>query len=191
MHVCEHHSVVELKRLAKREKRAAMVRRLQVVILARQEQTAPQIVEATGISRRTVQEWVQPYNVGGLTGLKDRRRGGNRRHLSADQEERVRQYLDHVAADPHDGVRRGEDLRRWLEEKFGVLYSLTGVYDLLHRLGYSCLMPRPRHSKSDPQAQAAFKKTPWRRSKRSPGNTVASASKSGSRTKPASANKGP
>lgn len=191
MHVCEHHSVLELKRLAKRERRAAMVRRLQVVILARQEQTTPQIVEATGVSRRTVQEWVQRYNADGLAGLKDRRRGGNRRHLSTDQEEQVRQYLDRVADDPHDGVRRGADLRRWLEEKFGVLYSLTGVYDLLHRLGYSCLMPRPRHSKADPQAQAAFKKTHWRRSKRSLANTVANASKSGSRTKPASANKGP
>jgi len=191
MRVREHDSVAELKRLAKREKRAAMVRRLQVVILARQGQTAPQVVEATGVSRRTVQEWVQRYNAGGLEGLADRRRGGNRRHLSADQERQVCQYLDHVSADPHDGVRHGKDLRRWLERQFGVLYSLTGVYDLLHRLGYSCLMPRPRHAKADPQAQAAFKKTLWHRSSKSPVSTRTNASKSGSRTKPASANRGP
>jgi transposase len=66
MHVYERHSVVELMRPGKREKRAAMVRRLQVVILARQGRTAPRIVEATGASRCTVQEWVQRYKAGSL-----------------------------------------------------------------------------------------------------------------------------
>ena len=144
MHVSNHHSQTELKCLAKQQKRAAMVWRLQVVILAKQGHTAPQIVEATGVSRRTIQEWVQRYNADGLDGLKDRRRGGNHRHLSSEQERQVCQYLDRTAADPRDGVRRGEDLRRWLQQQFGVLYSLAGVYELLHRLGYSCLMPRPR-----------------------------------------------
>lgn len=189
MHVSEHHSETELKRLARREPRGRMVRRLQVVILAKQGQTAPQIVAATGVSRRTVQEWVRRYNADGLEGLKDQRRGGNRRHLSVVQEAQVRQYLDRSAADPHQGLRRGEDLRRWLEQRFGVLYSLAGVYELLHRLGYSCLMPRPRHAQADPQAQAAFKKTSWRRSLDWPGNIPSNASKSGSRTKPALGNR--
>ena len=189
MHVKKHRSVAELKRLAKRERRAGMVRRLQVLILAQQGQTAPRIVAATGVSRRTIQEWVQRYNRDGLAGLKDRRRGGHHRRLTDTQEQQIQQYLDRTAADPRDGVRRGADLRRWIEQRFGVLYSLTGVYDLLHRLGYSCLMPRPRHARADPAAQAAFKKTPWRRSKRSPKHTPANASKSGSRTKPASGNR--
>jgi len=38
-------------------------------------------------------------------------------------------------------------------------YRLSGVYALLHRLGYRCLMPRPRHPKADSQAQEAFKKS--------------------------------
>jgi len=41
-----------------------------------------------------------------------------------------------------------------------VRYALSGLYGLLHRLGYSWLVPRPRHPKADPAAQAAFKKTP-------------------------------
>ncbi|MFC1781069.1 transposase [Planctomycetota bacterium] len=40
--------------------------------------------------------------------------------------------------------------QRLLEREFGVVYSLWGVYDLLHRLGYSCLCPRPQHEKADP-----------------------------------------
>ena len=32
----------------------------------------------------------------------------------------------------------------------GSSIALPGVYDLLHRLGFSCLAPRPRHRKNDP-----------------------------------------
>ena len=38
-----------------------------------------------------------------------------------------------------------------LANEFGVRYTLDGVYDLLHRLRLSCLVPRPRHRKNDPQ----------------------------------------
>jgi hypothetical protein len=34
---------------------------------------------------------------------------------------------------------------------------LQAVYDLLHRLGYSSLMPRPQHEDSNPEVQAFFK----------------------------------
>ncbi|UCE48281.1 MAG: winged helix-turn-helix domain-containing protein, partial [Phycisphaerales bacterium] len=57
------------------------------------------------------------------------------------------------------------------EKEFGVLYTLDGVYKLLHRLGYSCLKPRPRHEKADPAVQQAFKKTSQTGSKPSPKST--------------------
>ena len=37
------------------------------------------------------------------------------------------------------------------------MMSLQAVYDLLHRLGYSSLMPRPQHEDSNPEVQAFFK----------------------------------
>jgi transposase len=52
---------------------------------------------------------------------------------------------------------RGKDVVRILDAEFGVTYSLDGVYDLLERLNYSCLAPRPRHEKNDPIAQRQFK----------------------------------
>jgi len=60
-----------------------------------------------------------------------------------------------------DGVSvlNGPAIKRLLEREFSVVYSLWGVYDLLHRLGYSCLCPRPQHEKADPKAQEEFKKT--------------------------------
>jgi len=131
--------------------------RLQMVILAMEGQTAPQIAQAVGSSRRTVQDWVYSYNAWGLEGLQDGR-GGNRRHLTNAQEQQICEYLNRTAADPHQGVRRGEDLRQWIQQQFGVLYTLTGIYDMLRRLGYSWLMPRPRHAQANLAAQEQFKK---------------------------------
>jgi transposase len=184
-----HHSVEDLRKLRRRAG-GGLRDRLQMVILAMEGLTAPQIATATGSSRRTVQSWVYRYNASGLEGLDDQR-GGNHRLLRPDQEEQICAYINRAAADPCQGIRRGEDVRQWIEQQFGVLYTLTGVYELLHRLGYSCLMPRPRHAKADPKAQAEFKKkhpNGWRRSLE-PIRT--SGSRSGSRMKPDSASKEP
>lgn len=189
MHVAEHHSPEELQRLVRQQTDARLLLRLQMVWLAKQGQTAPQIAELLSVSRRRVQGWVCRYNTQGLDGLADRRRGGNQRRLTDAQEQQIQDYLDQQAQDPHAGVRRAEDLRQWIQQQFGKLYSLTGLYDLLHRLGYSCLMPRPRHHKADPAAQDAFKKTPWNRFRRSPKSIRASGSRSGSRTRLVSASK--
>jgi len=48
---------------------------------------------------------------------------------------------------------RGRDCQRILAEEFGVRYSLNGVYELLHRLNLSVLVPRPQHRKSEPETQ--------------------------------------
>jgi transposase len=181
MHVICHQGLDELKALRRKAHRG-MRDRLQMVILAMEGHTAPQVAVATGASRRTIQSWVHRYNRSGLDGLVDHR-GGNHRHLEPEQEQQICQYLDQAAGDPQDGIRRGEDLRQWIHRQFGVLYTLTGVYELLHRLGYSCLMPRPRHAQADPQAQAEFKKKRPHMWRRSPDNIRANGSKSGSKTK--------
>jgi transposase len=160
MHVETHHSTKELQRLMRQQKDRRQHLRLKMIIQAQQGCTAPEIAAALNVCRRTVQFWVQCYNKEGLEGLRERRQGGNQSKLSGAQEQQVIAHLNREAEDPHGGVRRGEDLRQWIHQQFGTLYTLTGIYNLLHRLGYSCLVPRPRHKNTDPEAQAAFKKTP-------------------------------
>jgi transposase len=165
MQVTNHHDLAELRR-RRRKADPRLGLRIQIIILALEGRTAPQIAASLGVSRRNLQEYVRRYNRDGLVGLEDQRRGSNYRLLSVAQEQQTIEYLDRTAADPRAGVRRGEDLRRWIEQRFGVLYTLPGIYALLHRLGYSSLMPRPRHAQADPQAQAEFKKKRWIRSRR-------------------------
>ena len=187
MNVVSHHRIEQLK-MARRRARGNERDRIQMVVLAMQGETAPAIATALGVSRRTAQEWVYRYNEQGMDGLRDQR-GGNHRHLTTDHENSLRDYIDREADDPEGGVRRAEDVRQWIDQQFGVLYALSGVYELLHRLGYSSLMPRPRHAQTDPKTQAAFKKKPLKKWAKSQRSTRANASKSGCKTKRASVSK--
>jgi len=191
MRVQPHHTPEQLATLIRTESRAKVARRLTAGRLALSGQTAPDIAAQVLLSDRQVRTWVARYNRGGLDALADQPGRGRHGPLTPEQEERLRDRL-RKGATPADGVcvLRGEDVRRILEAEFGVLRSLQAVYDLLHRLGFGPLRPRPRHPGGDAEEQEAFKKSPPGGSPRSPQPTPASASRSGSRTRPASASRG-
>lgn len=167
MYVANHHSEQQLQQLVDREVRADRALRLRTVLLARQGFTAPEIATCTGFSRRSVQEWVARYNAEGLDGLKTKPGRGRKPPLTPEQEGQLQQRLD-AGPLPADGVctLRGKDVQRILSQEFGQLRSLNAVYGLLHRLGYSSLVPRPRHPQGDPAAQEEFKKSSARGSPR-------------------------
>ncbi|MFN0136228.1 MAG: helix-turn-helix domain-containing protein, partial [Phycisphaerae bacterium] len=153
-------------------------------------ETAAQVAKTLGVAERAVRNWVHRYNHAGLDGLRDRR-GGRKCRLSAEQ---LAQLKTRLLAEPQpdDGVcsLRGEDMRRILEREFGTKYARSSVYYLLHRtLDLSYVTPRPLHAKTDLAAQETYKKTSRRRWAKSAKNTPPNASKSGSRTRPASGSK--
>jgi len=191
MHVHSHDSIEHLQRLGRRKAYQAIAMRLQIIILAQQGRTAPQIAQAVGLSRRPVQEWVRRYNAQGIDGLYDRARTGQPTKLSADQEPALKQRLLAGPTDADAGVctLRGRDVQRILLDEFGVAHSLSAAYTLLHRLGLSCLKPRPRHRKNDKQAMQQWLDDAPPLSSKFKKNIRKSKSKSGSRTKRDSANK--
>jgi transposase len=157
MYVRDQQPLAVLQRLERKEQDATRSKRLRIIILAMQGWTAPAIAMSVGLSRRDCQEWVRRFNASGLSGLEDRSGGGRDTPLTPAQQE---QFCKRIEAGPtaDDEVcsLRGADLQAILAREFGVLRSLSTIYKLLHRLGYSCLRPRPRHRKADPEVQAAF-----------------------------------
>jgi transposase len=159
MEVAGHLPLEELKRLERVEKNADRARRLRIVILAAEGWTAPAVAMAVGLSRRICQRWVARYNTAGLIGLDDRRGQEPGPPLSIEQEAALRTRIE-VGPLAEDSVcsLRGKDFQRILAEEFGLLRSLSGVYYLLHQLGYSYLRPRPRHRQADPEVIEQFKR---------------------------------
>jgi transposase len=158
MHVEDHDSLDRLQETARGHRNTRTWPRVQAVILAKQGDPAPQIARALGVSRRAVPAWVATYNRAGLEALPDRPHPGRMPILPRDQEARFRERIE-APPRPEDAVceLRGADIRRILEQEFAARYTLDGVYKLLHRLGYSELMPRPQHPETQPEAQEFFK----------------------------------
>lgn len=190
MHVDSRHGLDELRRLARTEREAGMRVRLQAIVLAMKSRPSTEVARTLDVGTRSVQEWVRRYNQGGVDALRRRSGQGRPCWLSRDQRARLCDRID-AGAKEQDEVctLRGTDIQHLIQVEFGKLYQLNSIYDLLHRLGYSCLMPRPKHRKSDPEAQSAFKKTSLSRWKPSGRPIPISESKSGSRMKRASGNK--
>jgi transposase len=151
--------VAELTRRARAERNALQRDRYRAVLLALDGQEAVAIARTLGRARRSVQDWVYAYRDGGIDNLLPRPRPGRPPKLPGEREAELRARLD-AGPQPGDGgvcTLRGKDVVAILEREFGVSYSLDGAYDLLERLGYSCLTPRPLHAKSDPAAMDHFK----------------------------------
>ncbi len=184
MQAIAHDSVDELLSRARLRRFARIRDRLRCVALAMEGRTATEIAGLVGLSRRTVQAWVRRYNEEGIDGLHDRPLPGQPTKLKRTDEAR---FMTRIDAGPTetDGVctLRGEDVRGILEREFGAKYSLNGVYDLLHRLGYSRLRPRPRHRDNDPEAAERWVRDAPLLSVMSKSSIPTSASRSGSRTK--------
>jgi transposase len=191
MDVVADHTEQQLQRLFDRETGADRALRLRTVLLAKQGFTAPEIATLTGLSRRSVQMWVARYNDEGLVGLETKPGRGRKPALTSEQEQQLRLRLD-AGPLPQDGVctLRGKDVQRILEQEFGQLRSLNAIYALLHRLGYSSLVPRPMHPQADPAAQEDFKKSSASSLQRSKSNTLSVVSKSSTKTKRGLANRG-
>ncbi len=184
---------MELQHLIRRAGHAKQRDRLRSIELAIAGKTTPTIMQMLGRSRGFVQRWCYVYRDHGLTAVSPKSPPGRPTRLPREQHEAFKQrVLAGPSSNPkEDGVcaLRGRDIIRILEEEFGVRYELSGVYDLLHRLGLSVLVPRPQHRKSDPEAIETWTQSAPFLSATCSNNTPTNAWRSGSRTKRGSGNK--
>jgi putative transposase len=158
MHVHDHTPLDELRRQAQAITARRTWLRYQAVILATQGRSAAEVAAALGCSQRAVQNWVARYNRGGPQALAERPHTGRPPRLAGPERLRFQRRLE-AGPTPEDGICTfyGRDLRRILEQEFGIVMGLQAVYDLLHRLGFSSLMPRPQHKDADEDLQAIFR----------------------------------
>ena len=185
-------SATELRREAARLKDARAARRLLAIALVLEGSDRTHAAEACGMDRQTLRDWVHRYNAEGVEGLCNRKSAGPTPRLGPEQKAKLAELVEAGPDPDKDGVVRwrGIDLKRKIEDLFGVTMHERTVGKLLAGLGYVRLSTRPQHPESDPEAQEDFKKVSPKRSRgayrRAP---RASRSRSGSRTKPASASK--
>lgn len=159
----------ELRRLAGKAKDAAQARRLLALAAVRDGMNRTEAARIGGMDRQTLRDWVHRFNERGPEGLIDVRPSGRPSKLSQEQKQELKQLVE-AGPDPEtDGVVRWRcaDLKRILEQRFGVDLSEVSIGRVLREMGFSYISARPQHPVQDQEAIAAYKKTSPSRSRRS------------------------
>ncbi len=183
--ILPHDSTKELARFSHLKQYARISDRLHAVRLAREGRTGAEISAALGRSPRWVFAWCQRYNEQGVEGLFDRPRSGQPKRLDDAGREKLKGLVDEGPDLERDGVSTwtGEAVRALVAREFGVDYSLSQIYNLAARLGFSWITPRPKHPESDPDEQKRWKNEQFpSRSRKSKRRTRKRKSSAGSAT---------
>ena len=151
----------DLRALARQSRDARQCRRLLALAAVAEGRSRGEAAEIGGMDRQTLRDWVHRFNAEGMDGLLDRKLGGRPSKLTAEQQAELAAIVE-TGPDPAiDGVVRWRrvDLKRVIEERFGVTYSERAISDLLAALSFSHISGRPQHPKQDERVIEAFKKT--------------------------------
>src|SRR3954453_20439822 len=105
--------------------------RLSAVLWRDEGRTLEEIAELVGVSTRQVGQWLRIFRNKGLEGLCTLHYQGDPGRLRPAQVERLKQEIA-------TGVfHNAEQVRTWVQEALGVAYSISGIKDLLRRIGAS------------------------------------------------------
>jgi transposase len=187
-------SASDLRKLVRKEGDGRVVGRILAIASALDGLTREQAAKQAGMDRQILADWVHRYNEGGVEGLRDKPKGHPKRLLTPEQEAAIKARVL-AGPDPEtDGLVRWRcvDIQAFIADTYKITLHKRTVAKLLTRMGLSHISVRPKHPKSDSEAQETFKKTSlpqWQAL--SPNTRRASPSKSGSKTKPASGKKAP
>jgi transposase len=154
-----HLAVDELETRYRRAKDPVVRSHWQVIWLLAQGLPSAQVAAVTGYTVNWIRTMARRYNQLGSAGLEDRRHRnpGATGLLSAAQRAALAAALQQPPAD--GGVWTGPKAAAWMAAMLGRRVHPQRGWEVLRRLGWTSKVPRPRHAKADPGAQAAFKKT--------------------------------
>ena len=107
-----------------------------------------------GVHERSVQQWIAWYRAGGLDEVAAHRKAGKGTpaRLSGEQQAAL------VAEAATGRFRTAAEAMTWVAERFGAVYTVSGMHHLLRRLRCKPKIPRPLAEKADLMAKEAWKK---------------------------------
>lgn len=148
-------SAEELQTLEQKQKQALLRDRVRFIRLLKAGQVKSQRLagEQIGLQERQSQRLWHTYRQQGLNGLLSYSYQGSFGKLSTHQLSNLRSYLK------TDSVDTLKQAQTYLQDAFGVTYTLAGVSLLFNRLKIKLKTGRPTNIRQDPEEKEAFKKT--------------------------------
>ena len=153
-------SASDLRKLARKEDDGKVASRLLAIASALDGLTRNQAAKQSGMDRQILADWVHRYNDGGVEGLRDKPKGHPKRLLTPEQEAAIKARVLAGPDSETDGLVRWRcvDIQAFIAETYKIQLHKRTVAKLLTRMGLSHISVRPKHPKSDSEAQDTFKK---------------------------------
>ncbi|MDE1466018.1 IS630 family transposase [Spartinivicinus poritis] len=118
-----------------------------------------EIARALRKSNNTIQDWLNRFRRDGLEGLYEQPGRGKKPFLCPSQYNEFKTAVITLQNNRQGGRVQGKDIQQLLLEQFNIDYSLSSIYEVLHKAGLSWITSRSKHPNHSPDKQQAFKKT--------------------------------
>ena len=141
------------------EKNMKIRERLQIILFLRRGYTQREISDMLQISVGLVPYWKKRFEKESFEGLKDKEGRGVKKKMIDEELSMLRSALEEPIS-LENGYSRGwqsKDIRVFLMEEFKISFTRQYVNRLLHSLGISLQVPRPKHKRRNQQAVNEFK----------------------------------
>lgn len=153
-------TAAEVKALAKAESDRRLKMRYLAIYHFLSGSNRTQIAQYLGVARGSVNTWVTLFLSSGINGLRIKPSSGRPTELAPEQLKDLTSFIKKNAVKPTGGRLIAEDVKNHISCEYGVTYSLSNTYRLLHALGFSWITSRSKHPKQSNEVQEAFKKLP-------------------------------
>lgn len=149
----------EFEKRYKDEKDARAKIRLQILLLRKKKYTQQNIAASTQVTQGTVSNVCKGFLKEGWQSVYDKPRSGKPAALTTKHKEQLQKAMSEEFV--HGNIRRGwqtKDVRAFIKEHFNQSFTPRHTRRIMHQLGMSWKVPRPKHQRQNPQAVAHFKK---------------------------------
>lgn len=146
---------------AKKAGDCRLLLRCQTMLMLWKGLTQALVASILGVHINSIIGWVRRVRECGITGLLDKVYPGATPKLDAGQQATLKKIVENgpEAFGLDTGVWTGPLVREVIRREFGVIYDVSQVRRILHRLGFSVQYPRVRLSKGDKEKQEEWLNT--------------------------------
>jgi len=142
--------VNELRQAHRRARDKREADRIKSIALLNEGYTYEEIAKILFLDDETIRRYVRIYQEQGLNDLlKDNYQGGMSK-LTEKQEEELNSHLEHKV------YQNADDIVKYIEQQYGIMYTTKGLVHLLHRLGFVYKKPKHVPGKANEEAQKQF-----------------------------------
>lgn len=153
-------SVKYLEQKYKRQKNAKIKQRLHILLLLREGWTQREVAKMLHISNGIVPFWKKRVELGHFDALQDKEGRGIKPKMSDEELSMLRSAIEEPIpiGDGYYRWWKSKDVRIFLNKHFGLGYTRQYICRILHIIGCSLQVPRPRNKSRNQEKVHEFKK---------------------------------